>query len=777
MPRISLRTYEQEIEEMIEQNQLKDAVAHCKHILQFFPKNISTYRILGKSFLEAKQYKETSDIFTRVLSVFPDDFIAHAGMSIVRELENDLDAAIWHMQLAFDCQPSNIAIQEELKRLFDLRDGTHPEKIRLTRGALVRMYARGELYQQAIDEIKSALSEEPKRIDLQVFLAKMYFLSGDQEEALAISERLISDFPYCYELNRILVSILKNLGSGKNAEIYAARLIELNPYQAFVNDIYSSEDQVPDEKVVIDKLSDISDVSFSTPSNWSEPEAQWKPPSPIQEVSGTVDTPGTAELKLEPEMDVLSEYPNSATENPQKEETEMSASNIPFTDPAPIGDDSENNIPDWMRNSGWIPSNGEDVPAEENIEPSAPAAETNPADMPDWLKSLSQEGSDAIDADASSEKSDEVPPSPFSETAAWMNNVIAENTPTKDGDESDLPDWLKNFETDDKVEPVAKDDLPDWLNALKADGNAASAVANPFQTEPQSEVPSTEESVAPLHDGEEEVDPLANLFAKDASAWQPAEELLKDNPAAEQPETEPQMIPGQVEDVAETTQEVTTEVETVDSNATISQETENDLLSWLRDLKPTDAEENVSPVAETVPEESLDNEDQRYDFAAQLERLQNMNEEPVAQQQTVETPIAEKAEEGLLEPIETSVVLESVPTESEAVEPVSSSLGAEPSISEETPSFEAEAETPAPQEPSDLPTWESQPDNSLVEESEQPTPEQTLPELEILRREADANPDDFYAWQNLGDAYAKAGNLVDALTAYEKAESILTKSN
>lgn len=265
MPRISLRTYEKDIEEMIEQNQLNEAVAHCKHILQFFPKNISTYRILGKSFLEAKQYKETADIFTRVLTVYPDDFIAHAGMSIVRELENDLDAAIWHMQMAFDSQPSNIAIQEELKRLFDLRDGTHPEKIRLTRGALVRMYARGELYQQAIDEIKSALSEEPKRLDLQVFLAKMYFFSGDQEEALAIAERLISDFPFCFELNRILVSILKNLGSGKKAETYTARLVELNPYQAFVNDIYSSEDQVPDEKVVIDKLSDVASIASSIP--------------------------------------------------------------------------------------------------------------------------------------------------------------------------------------------------------------------------------------------------------------------------------------------------------------------------------------------------------------------------------------------------------------------------------------------------------------------------------------------------------------------------------
>jgi tetratricopeptide (TPR) repeat protein len=70
MPRISLRTYENEIEELIEHNKINEAIAHCRQILQFFPKNISTYRILGKAFLEGKQYKETADIFYRVLTFF-----------------------------------------------------------------------------------------------------------------------------------------------------------------------------------------------------------------------------------------------------------------------------------------------------------------------------------------------------------------------------------------------------------------------------------------------------------------------------------------------------------------------------------------------------------------------------------------------------------------------------------------------------------------------------------------------------------------------------------
>lgn len=776
MPRISLRTYEKDIEEMIEQNQYNEAVAHCKHILQFFPKNISTYRILGKSFLEAKQYKETADIFTRVLTVYPDDFIAHAGMSIVRELENDLDAAIWHMQMAFDSQPSNIAIQEELKRLFDLRDGTHPEKIRLTRGALVRMYARGELYQQAIDEIKSALSEEPKRIDLQVFLAKMYFLSGDQEEALAIAERLISDFPFCFELNRILASILKTLGSGKKAETYTARLVELNPYQAFVNDIYSSEDQVPDEKVVIDKLSDVSSIASSIPTTWSEPAAQWQPPAPSQEQepSAPFDFPGTAELKFEPETDVYTEQTQTVNETPQKEETDMSASNTPFTDPAPVGDDSDNNIPEWMRNSGWIPSNGEEMPSEEKDAPIPAASETDPADIPDWLKSLSQEESQSdVPPTSQSESTEDTSPSPASETSAWMNNVIEEYTPAKETGDSDLPDWLKNFETDDKAEPVTKDDLPDWLNALKSDEAVSAPSVNPFEIQAQDEILGSEDAAALPQNEESEVDPLANLFASDASTWQPAEDLLKEVPVNGQAEEAEQPVPSAIEDMLQPSQTVVEETEPVDPNATISQETENDLLSWLRDLKPAEGEDTAAPVAETVPEESLDNEDQRYDFAAQLERLQNINEEPAASVEEKQ-PLSDEAVSENDGDAEIPLVHSQV--ELEPTEPASSLVDPEmPSQSEPT-GFEEETEKPAVQESTDLPTWEPAVANADLSGPADVSTEQVLPDFELLRRETEANPDDFYSWQQLGDAYARASNLVDALAAYNKAESIIIKS-
>ena len=164
MGNISLRSYFHEIEGLIGKGQIEEAEAHCRHILQSFPKLLAAYRLMGKALLEARQYSDAADIFQRVLSSTPDDFISQVGMSIIREDEGMLDAAIWHMERAFEVQPYNIAIQDELRRLYGRRDGVEPPKVRLTRGALARMYAKGNLYQQAIAELRAGLLEETTRV-------------------------------------------------------------------------------------------------------------------------------------------------------------------------------------------------------------------------------------------------------------------------------------------------------------------------------------------------------------------------------------------------------------------------------------------------------------------------------------------------------------------------------------------------------------------------------------------------------------------------------------
>ena len=85
MAKVSLRIYNRDIERLIEQRQVDEAIAHCRHILKTFPKHLETYRVLGKAYLEARRYNEVVDVFSRLLMAVPDDFVAHVGLSIIRD--------------------------------------------------------------------------------------------------------------------------------------------------------------------------------------------------------------------------------------------------------------------------------------------------------------------------------------------------------------------------------------------------------------------------------------------------------------------------------------------------------------------------------------------------------------------------------------------------------------------------------------------------------------------------------------------------------------------
>src|SRR5215212_6480813 len=271
MAKLSLRAYNHEIEAMIDRNHLDEAIAHCKHILKTFPKHLDTYRLLGKAYLEYKRYPDATDIFSRVLVAVPSDFVANVGMSIIRDEENKLDDAIWHMERAFETQPSNSAIQSELQRLYGRRDGVQPPRIRMTRGALAHMYVQGELYPQAISEIKSVLKEDPERSDMQALLARASFKSGAKNDAVDAALAMLQKYPYSLDANRVLVEVL-SADRNENAQAYRQRLVELDPYAAQVNGSVFQSNEVSDAAVSVDRL-DWNGQPVGMQPDWREAQA------------------------------------------------------------------------------------------------------------------------------------------------------------------------------------------------------------------------------------------------------------------------------------------------------------------------------------------------------------------------------------------------------------------------------------------------------------------------------------------------------------------------
>ena len=471
MAKITLRSYNREIEVLIDQGNNDQAIAHCRHILSIYNKHINSYRLLGKAYLESQRYGDAADVFQRVLSTVPDDFISHVGMSIIREDEGTLDEAIWHMERAYEVQPANNAIQRELQRLYGQRDGIEPPKIRLTRGALARMYIKGELYQQAINELRAAQAQVSHRPDLFVLLAGADFLAGQKVEAAQVCNQLIKKLPYCLEANRVLADILVERDRAEEAKIYRQRVIALDPYAAHTSPSALTPDEVPDSAITLEKLEwspDATPVGMLSQPEWASSlgvdigeDTQDEKVLP-EWLSSQQEEPVETEDTSDPVTDLLSTIDGSQPSDgiPDESSTET------------VPDES---FPAWMKDAGWEPSSGvadetqdifdtedEDEPAQEELAP---------ADLPDWVQaiapsestteeglspveSLSEIGNDDIAEDTGVLPwLEESPPGPTDTVASWLE--------TK---EPQLPD-----EAEMDLEPGEPVEIPEWLQDLKED--------------------------------------------------------------------------------------------------------------------------------------------------------------------------------------------------------------------------------------------------------------------------------------------------------------------
>jgi tetratricopeptide (TPR) repeat protein len=457
--KVSLRIYNRDIENLIDQGHLDEAIAHCRHILKNFPKHLETYRLLGKAYLEAKRYDEAVDVLQRVLMSVPDDFVSHVGMSIIRDDQGKLDDAIWHMERAFESQPSNAAIQGELRRLYGRRDGVEPPKIRMTRGALAHMYVQGELYPQAISEIKAVLAQDPQRVDMQALLALAYFRSGQKADASQIANQLLNrpGGEFGFESNRVMVELLQGSDSAEDLQTYRQRVNELDPYAAVTQGSVFQSGMVSDAGVTLERLEYDGQIMETSSAG-----SAWNPPG----ISLT---------------------------SPSQQPDWLAASASPTDEaPAPVSN-TEQELPDFLRQAGWSESTGagEETSSQFAFDQTPPVSgnEMAPGEMPDWLKAMSP-------ADTSSSTSSE--PASFEPT-------------------SDTPDWLASMggsASSSTETPITPEDTPTWLRSFREETQEMNILGPEDVTQEisPSSWPGIEENQA------EEVAPLESILPQEASA-------------------------------------------------------------------------------------------------------------------------------------------------------------------------------------------------------------------------------------------------------------------
>jgi tetratricopeptide (TPR) repeat protein len=614
MAKVSLRIYNREIERLVEQGQTDEAIAHCRHILKTFPKHLETYRLLGKAYLEARRYGEAVDIFGRLLMAAPDDFVAHVGLSIIRDEENKLDDAIWHMERAFEVQSSNAAIQSELQRLYGRRDGMEPPKVRMTRGALARIYVVGELYPQAIAEIRGVLAEDPQRVDMQALLAYAYFKSGQRADATDICNQLLKRYAYTFDANRIMIELLPaTTGSVESTQVYRMHIAEMDPYSNFAKGSIFETADVSDASVSLERL-EYAGEEVQMEQSWNSESLGFASIPPLGD--------GTSFADQQPEW-----LRSVGDETPQD-------SAVPVSVPP-----AEEGIPDFLRSAGWGESSGPEQPSSIFDEEPGEGGIVQ-ADIPDWLKAQAPSTQPAaVETDSASaietpdylaNLDDSFDPfagaeTPSGDTPDWLKGSSDESAPVPSFEtspaqpldaSSDVPDWLKSASEAPSTE---SDEAPDWLADLGAVAAGTAAASTAFD-EPAAEATDLPDWLQPSEPKQETPAPIASAESlgssaqeqDDAVAWLESlaakhgakpEELVTD--PNKRSETPPEWVT-QAQNIGTQTP-VETSQPNVESLGSSAQE-QDDAVAWLESLaakhgaKPEELVTDPNKRSETPPE-------------------------------------------------------------------------------------------------------------------------------------------------------------------------------
>ncbi len=637
MAEVALHEYCEEVKELIRSDSYDQAIIICRHILEHFPRHVTSYRLLGEASLEKGDYVEAANLFKRVLSVDLEDVIGYVGLGIIYDEQGALEEAIWQLERAFELTPGNAEIRGELQRLYSERDATAPPRLKLTPAALGRLYLKEELYQRAVDEFKGVLEEDPERADIQVALAEALWWSDKRREAAEVCEDILKKFPNCLKANLILGEILSSSGREGEGQTLLRASQAMDPENLVAQKLFRDRSPLPFEAVYVRRLEEVE---------LEEQAKQISPEMPQPEAEPEKEAPlSAADEELEEEMpDWLREL-REVEKQPTGEEEVIRA--------------QPEEMPDWLRElEEGVPGEPEEVTAP--VEEGFPTAEE---EMPTWLHEL-EEVSEAPAAEEISlppaEEVEEAPPEVTVEEGpeekerkpTWAeldseSPVIAaleEEFPTVEEEEVEISEeTMARLRETMPDESASIEEIMAWMERSRtiiAEEKAPTDISEAIAEEIEA-LPKEVEEIPPLPEGAPDWLRELRAEALEEEVLIPPEEVevpLEEAAAPSEVEIPDWLRELRAEGVEE---EVTTPSEEFEAVEEVEAPLEAEIPDWLRELRAEAVEEEViTPIeeAEAVEEVEIPLEAEVPDWLRELgaEALEEEVITPIEEVEAVE---------------------------------------------------------------------------------------------------------------------------------------------
>jgi tetratricopeptide (TPR) repeat protein len=211
MAQITLRDYLQRAEDAIRDDRINDAFTHCRNILAQFPESLEAQRLLGEAYLAQGQLEEAQQSFDWILTNDPENAVAYCNRALICERSLDYDTALDCYQQAYELSHGNSQIRQEFNRL---STATGPQGFMFSRAGLARLYMRGDLLTQAIQEWETVLALAPERLDARTGLLETCWRDAHYDRVEQQATQILQDVPGCLKA----LFLLAYVSSAKNIE-------------------------------------------------------------------------------------------------------------------------------------------------------------------------------------------------------------------------------------------------------------------------------------------------------------------------------------------------------------------------------------------------------------------------------------------------------------------------------------------------------------------------------------------------------------------------------
>jgi tetratricopeptide (TPR) repeat protein len=205
MAQITLRDYLQETEDVISAGRAEEALSRCQHMLTYFPEALEPQRLLGEVYLAQNNLEEARHAFDWVLTSDPEHVVAYCNRALISERMADYDTALDCYQQAYELSRGNGQIRSKFNAI-SAKAGQ--QGFMFSRAGLARLYMRGDLLSQAVQEWDAVLAASPERLDARTGLLETYWREGLYDRVEQLATQILEDVPTCLKALLLLAHVI-----------------------------------------------------------------------------------------------------------------------------------------------------------------------------------------------------------------------------------------------------------------------------------------------------------------------------------------------------------------------------------------------------------------------------------------------------------------------------------------------------------------------------------------------------------------------------------------